>query len=225
MPGASKSVYIFELLFLFWHKVCYHGRMTKIHYTKASFILSAAALTQLPPDKGCEVAIVGRSNCGKSSVLNQLTRNKQLARVSKTPGRTQLINLFQIDETRRIVDLPGYGYANVPLAIKNDWSVLLTDYLSQRQCLRGLILVMDIRHPLKETDRKLILFSQQYGLPIHILLNKADKLSKQAIKKTLTDVTDTLSPYQNLITLQAFSAMKGQGLIELETRLNDWFNG
>src|SRR5580698_7416711 len=124
--------------------------MTKSHYQKAKFLLSVANLHQLPPDEGIEIAIVGRSNAGKSSVLNQLTQNKSLARVSKTPGRTQLINLFGLDASRRMADLPGYGFAKVPQAVKEQWQTLLDNYLRTRDSLRGLLLVMDIRHPLKD---------------------------------------------------------------------------
>ena len=198
--------------------------MTKLHYEKAQFLLSVAHLNQLPPDTGFEVAIVGRSNAGKSSILNQLTQNKSLARVSKTPGRTQLINLFSIDKDRRIADLPGYGYAKVPPAMKQRWQQLLDSYLRSRECLRGLILVMDIRHPLKEFDQQLLTWSDQCKLPVHILLNKSDKLTFGAIKKTLRDVNTGILAYSNPITVQTFSALKNLGIKEFQKTMDEWFN-
>src|SRR5690348_8440294 len=142
------------------------------HYQKAYFLLSVADVKQLPPDEGIEVAMVGRSNAGKSSVLNKITHSKNLARVSKTPGRTQLINLFVLDEKRRIVDLPGYGYAKVPLAAKLKWQKTVDTYIHHREALKGLVLVMDIRHPLRDLDLQLLEYCDHYALPVHILLNK-----------------------------------------------------
>ncbi len=197
--------------------------MIRSHYQNATFLLSVAELKQLPPDQGIEVAIVGRSNAGKSSVLNQLTHNKSLARVSKTPGRTQHINLFGLDENRRIADLPGYGYAKVTLEVKMHWQKNLDAYLRKRECLRGLILVMDIRHPLKDFDQKLLIWSSACDLPVHILLNKADKLSANAAKKTLRDVEEAVTVYQNPITIQTFSALKAVGVKELHAVLDTWF--
>lgn len=194
------------------------------NYQKAEFLLSVAELHQLPPDNGFEVAIVGRSNAGKSSVLNQLTQNQRLARTSKTPGRTQLINLFSLDENRRMADLPGYGFAKVSASIKDKWQTLLDSYLRSRDSLRGLLLVMDIRHPLKEFDRKFLIWSGQCDLPVHILLNKCDKLSFNQIKQTLRKVTEAVAPCPNTITVQIFSAMKGIGVDELKEKLNEWFS-
>lgn len=197
--------------------------MTISPYTQAVFLLSVAQLKQLPPDHGYEVAVVGRSNAGKSSVLNQLTQNKQLARVSKTPGRTQHINLFGLDNERRLADLPGYGYAKVPMSVKVQWQETMSHYLQTRECLRGLILVMDIRHPLKEFDLNLLAWANECELPVHILLNKSDKLSTSAIKKTLSEVEKSLQSYANHISIQAFSAEKGSGMKELITVLDRWF--
>jgi len=197
--------------------------MTKPNYQKAQFLLSVANMNQLPPDQGTEVAIVGRSNAGKSSVLNQLTQNKQLARTSKTPGRTQLINLFGIDAERRLADLPGYGYANVPLKVKQQWEILLDQYFRSRHCLRGLILVMDSRHPLKEFDENILEWSSECNLPVHILLNKIDKLSTNELKKAMHIVTAALPAYENAISVQPFSALKGTGVKELRIRLDEWF--
>ena len=193
------------------------------HYQKAQFLLSVAQLHQLPPDQGIEVAIVGRSNAGKSSVLNLLTNNKSLARVSKTPGRTQHINLFGLDANRRLADLPGYGYAEVPLAMKLKWQETLAEYLQTRDCLRGLILVMDIRHPLKEFDQHMLEWSSGCNLPVHILLNKADKLTSSALRKTEREVAKGIEPYENEISFQIFSAMKGIGAKELRDILNKWY--
>lgn len=197
--------------------------MAKPNYKKAVFLKSAAKLSQLPEDTGIEVAIVGRSNAGKSSVLNQITQNKGLARVSKTPGRTQLINLFTLDAERRLVDLPGYGYAKVPLSTKEQWQKTLSTYLLERQCLIGLILVMDIRHPLKEFDQNLLAWCDERNLSVHVLLNKADKLRSGAIKQTLAEVKTALTVHRNVISLQAFSAAKGTGLKELQDQLDTWY--
>jgi len=197
--------------------------MTKPNYQKAEFLLSVAKSNQLPLDQGMEIAIVGRSNAGKSSVLNQLTQNKSLARVSKTPGRTQHINLFQLDTQRRIADLPGYGYAKVPPEMKHHWQALMDEYLRNRDCLRGLVLVMDIRHPLKEFDKQFLTWCNQCNLPVHILLNKSDKLSNNAIKQTERLVNEHVATYGIPITVQVFSALKGIGTKEFQIQLDKWF--
>lgn len=193
------------------------------HYQKAQFLLSVADVEQLPLDEGIEVAIVGRSNAGKSSVLNRMTQSKGLARVSKTPGRTQMINIFVIDEDRRIADLPGYGFAKAPLAAKRKWEKTIDAYISERACLRGLILVMDIRHPFKDLDVQLLDYCDERELPVHLLLNKADKLSNNEISKTLKQVQSVLTQYHNSVTFQVFSALRGVGLKELHTLLNKWY--
>lgn len=193
------------------------------HYQKAYFLLSVADVKQLPPDQGFEVALVGRSNAGKSSVLNKITQNKGLARVSKTPGRTQLVNIFVLDEERRIADLPGYGFAKVPLAAKLRWQKTVDAYISHRECLKGLVLVMDIRHPFKDLDLQLLDYCEQRNLSVHILLNKADKLTKNQINKVLKEVKATLTEYNNSVTFQIFSALKGIGIIELHSLLNKWY--
>jgi|SRR5579885_2419348 GTP-binding protein len=194
-----------------------------IHYQKAYFLLSVADVEQLPSDLGIEVAVVGRSNAGKSSVLNRITHNKSLARVSKTPGRTQMINMFALDEERRIADLPGYGFAKAPPAAKRKWQKTIDAYFRNRECLKGLILVMDIRHPLKDLDRQLLDYCEDRGLPVHILLNKADKLSNNDIGKTLREVKASLTGYHNSVTFQVFSALKGVGLKELHGLLDQWY--
>jgi GTP-binding protein len=198
--------------------------MTKPDYKKATFLLSAARLAQLPPDEGIEVAFVGRSNAGKSSVLNQLTNNKKLARVSKTPGRTQHINIFVLDAIRRVVDLPGYGYAEVPNEVKIKWQKTLDAYLQTRDCLQGLILVMDIRHPFMEFDRHLLTWAEACELPVHILLNKSDKLAFNAIKKTLQVVAEYTASLSNPVSYQVFSALKSTGIQELRELMDQWYD-
>jgi GTP-binding protein len=194
----------------------------RINYHNATFLLSAARLTQLPPDDGVEVAFVGRSNAGKSSVLNQLTRNKKLARVSKTPGRTQLINVFVLDNTRRLIDLPGYGFAQVPPEVKLEWQKLLESYLRTRQSLKGLILVMDVRHPLTEFDQHLLSWATSANLAVHILLNKADKLGFGALKTTLREVKLIVDILPQ-VTCQTFSAANGDGADDLMELLDKWY--
>jgi GTP-binding protein len=197
--------------------------MLKNPYKKAQFLKSAAKVSQLPEDTGYEVAFAGRSNAGKSSALNCLTENKQMAKTSKTPGRTQLINLFTLDETRRLVDLPGYGYAKVSQQIKAEWQKHLAHYLESRESLRGLILLMDIRHPLKELDCMMIDWSIAENLPVHILLTKADKLSRSDAKNCCKKVSQYYAPFQNLVSVQSFSATKQSGLESLIEKLNDWY--
>lgn len=193
-------------------------------YKKASFLLSVADVKQLPPDEGYEVAFVGRSNAGKSSVLNKITQLKSLARVSKTPGRTQHVNLFGLDESRRIADLPGYGFAKVPLAAKLKWQKTVDEYMRSRKCLKGLILVMDIRHPMRDSDWQLLEYAAEHSLPVHILLNKSDKLSKGAAAKIFHEVRTALTELNNSVTLQCFSALKGLGVQELQARLDSWYD-
>ena len=193
-------------------------------YQKAVFLQSAAKVTQLPADQGYEIAFAGRSNAGKSSALNALTGIRQLARTSKTPGRTQLINLFTIDEQRRLVDLPGYGYAKVQLQMKLSWQEQLGLYLETRSCLKGLILLMDCRHPLKEIDQTLIQWAISGQLPLHILLTKADKISQSEGKNTLNKVMATYQNHTDLISGQLFSSSKKQGLESLILKLNQWMD-
>ena len=199
--------------------------MIKNPYKQAQFLKSAAKVSQLPEDFGVEVAFAGRSNAGKSSALNCLTEQKQLARTSKTPGRTQLINLFTLaDENHRLVDLPGYGYAKVPQKVKQDWHKHLGEYLETRECLKGLVLLMDSRHPLKELDNMLVDWATHRELPVHILLTKADKLSKNQTQQAIALVKRHYKPHGNFISVQAFSSLKKQGVDTLITQLNDWFD-
>ena len=193
-------------------------------YSQATFLKSAAKVEQLPEDTGFEVAFAGRSNAGKSSALNCLTGIRQLARISKTPGRTQLINLFTVgDETRRLVDLPGYGYAKVPMQVKLDWQKNLAHYLDVRKSLRGLVLLMDIRHPLKELDQMMVNWAFDRELPVHILLTKADKLSRGQAQSTVLLVRKHYELMHDLLTVQSFSSLKKQGVDALIDVMNRWF--
>ncbi|HAT1595886.1 TPA: ribosome biogenesis GTP-binding protein YihA/YsxC [Legionella pneumophila] len=192
-------------------------------YSKAVFLKSAARVNQLPEDSGYEVAFAGRSNAGKSSALNCLTNNKNLARTSKTPGRTQLINLFSLDEQRRLVDLPGYGYAKVAMEVKLEWQKNLAHYLETRQCLRGLILLMDVRHPLKDLDQILVNWALHRELPVHILLTKSDKLSRSEVKNAVLKVRQYYELAEHLVSVQAFSSVKKDGVEELISLLDCWF--
>lgn len=189
---------------------------------KAHFLKSANHARDLPPDAGAEVAFAGRSNSGKSSAINKLTGQRGLARTSKTPGRTQLINLFQLDGDMRLVDLPGYGFARVPLPVKRHWQALLEGYLTQRTCLRGLVMMMDIRHPLTEFDRQMLTWMQPTGVPVHVLLTKADKLSRGAGHKVLHQIRHELG---DAATVQIFSALKGEGVDIARAHLSGWLAG
>ncbi len=181
----------------------------------AQFLLSAADRRQLPHDTVPEVAFAGRSNAGKSSALNTLCDHRQLARVSKTPGRTQLINLFTLSapamQGARLVDLPGYGFAAVPGAVKDSWRRLVGGFIAERDNLRGVVVVMDIRHPLTDIDGQMLEWAQSHDRRIHVLLTKADKLAYGAQKKALMDVQRALAGHA---TVQLFSALKKQGVEE-----------
>lgn len=193
------------------------------NFRAAQFLTSASKLKQCPADKGWEVAFAGRSNAGKSSAINALTGNRKLARTSKTPGRTQLINFFSISEQQRLVDLPGYGYAKVPEAVKREWVRQLEYYLQHRQCLRGMILLMDVRRPLQDFDRMMLDWSLAATMPVHILLTKADKLKKGPAKSTLLQVRDQLTMAESeLVSVQLFSALKKTGMEPLTEVLNGW---
>lgn len=193
-------------------------------FRQSSFLTSANALKQLPPDEGSEVAFAGRSNAGKSSALNTITDQRTLARTSKTPGRTQLINFFSVSESHRLVDLPGYGYAKVPEAVKRHWQQVLADYLRTRRCLRGLVLMMDIRHPLKDFDRQMLDWCHHQQMPVHILLTKADKLSRSAAGATLQQVRKALKGDYPLASAQLFSSHDKQGVEEARALLSKWLH-
>jgi len=191
-------------------------------YQQASFIKSASRLNQCPDDDGFEVAFAGRSNAGKSSAINALVAQRALARTSKTPGRTQLLNFFAVDETHRLVDLPGYGYAKVPPKMKEQWVRMMEGYLQKRQSLRGLVLVMDIRHPLSDFDQQMLDWCHEVEMPVHILLTKADKLKFGAAKAVLLQVQKALREAGLEATAQLFSAMKRDGVEEARGVLNRW---
>ena len=195
--------------------------MTDFSHTK--FLVSAQKFRQCPQDSGAEVAFAGRSNAGKSSALNAITGVRSLARTSKTPGRTQLINFFSLDEHRRLVDLPGYGFAKVPERVKQEWQRELGLYLERRQALRGLVLLMDIRHPLKEYDRQMLDWCHRAELPVHVLLTKADKLSRGAANGVLQKTRHALARDYPLCSIQLFSALKQTGVEEARAQLLNWF--
>lgn len=194
-----------------------------INFHKATFFQSAPSIRECPPEAGLEVAFAGRSNAGKSSAINALTNNSKLARTSKTPGRTQLINFFTLSETQRLVDLPGYGYAKVSRDLKEQWQRYLSEYLQNRRCLSGLVLLMDIRHPLQEFDTTMLDWATAAGMPVHILLTKADKLSRGAAGNTLIKVRNSLkSQSLGRVSVQCFSSLNHTGIDELKTKLEEW---
>lgn len=194
---------------------------TKNHYNQATYLTSATSLAQLPPDYGREVAFIGRSNAGKSSAINTIVGISGLARTSNTPGRTQMINYFQIDDESRLVDLPGYGFAKVPPEVQLRWQKTTADYFEKRESLVGLMLVMDVRHPLKELDQQMIVWCVEMNVPLHILLTKADKLTPNAQKKSLFAVQKALSEMGD-ISVQLFSSLKKTGVDEARTKLDRW---
>lgn len=193
-----------------------------VRYAHARFVGSVARPTQLPPDRGREVAFAGRSNAGKSSALNAITGRRGLARTSKTPGRTRLINLFALDGGRRLVDLPGYGYARVPEAVRRDWERLLADYLDGRDCLAGVVLVLDARRGLTDHDRRLVDLVVPGGRALHALLTKADKLGRGEAARALEGVRRELGDAGIEATLQLFSATHGQGIDDARGVLDAW---
>ncbi|KFF47844.1 ribosome biogenesis GTP-binding protein YihA/YsxC [Salinicola sp. DM10] len=194
------------------------------NYQTARFLISAPKLALCPPDDGVEIAFAGRSNAGKSSAINALTQQNALARTSKTPGRTQLINFFGLEngDTLRLVDLPGYGYAKVPEAMKKEWQSHLADYLQRRSGLAGLILLMDVRHPLSDFDIQLLELADARELPVHILLTKADKLKQGPAKASLHQVKRQLAEWEDLVSVQLFSALKRQGLDQTYAVMDRW---
>ncbi|NIM29306.1 MAG: YihA family ribosome biogenesis GTP-binding protein [Gammaproteobacteria bacterium] len=190
-------------------------------YRQARFLKGVARLSALPPDAGAEVAFAGRSNAGKSSVINALTGRASLARISKTPGRTQLLNFFELDDARRLVDLPGYGYANVPMAVKRRWASLVEGYLSARRSLVGVVLIMDARRPFTDADMQLLEWCRHAGVATHVLLNKADKLSRGAGARVLAEARERLAA-GNGDQVQLFSATRRRGIEALGARLDAW---
>ena len=190
-------------------------------YRQAQFLISAGKAKQFPLT-GMEVAFAGRSNAGKSSAINTLCDNKGLARTSKTPGRTRLVNFFELDEQRRIVDLPGYGFAKVPIAMKQEWEKLMTQYLSEQHALKGLVVIMDIRHPLNDYDWQMLEWCQHYQLPAHVLLTKADKIKRGAQQNSKLKTQKLLREAGIDASVQTFSALKKTGLDELVSKLDSW---
>lgn len=202
----------------------FHNLLLMNLFRHARFYTTVNHLKDLP-DTPAEIAFVGRSNAGKSSAINTLTNHTRLAYVSKTPGRTQHINFFELTNGGYMVDLPGYGYAQVPEAVRRHWVSLLGDYLQTRTQLIGLILIMDARHPLKELDKQMLDFFAVTNRPVHILLSKADKLSKNEQIKTLACVRKALQPYiaRQQVSVQLFSSLKKQGMEEVNQIAASWF--
>ena len=192
-------------------------------YHQAKFLKSSPSLKDTPTDMGKEIAFAGRSNAGKSSAINTLTRQNSLARTSKTPGRTQMLNFFEINEHQRFVDLPGYGYAKVPMEVKTKWHQLMEIYLTKRKSLCGIVLVMDVRHPLTDFDWQMVDWCQHAVLPLHILLTKADKLTYGAGKNTLLQIQRELKDIKIPVTTQLFSALKKRGIDDVHKALDELF--
>ena len=200
------------------------NKSQKLNFKSTEFLQSASALTNAPADFGSEVAFAGRSNAGKSSAINALTGNSKLARTSRTPGRTQLINFFTVRDQTRLVDLPGYGFAKVPLKVKEEWNKQLERYLQYRRSLKGLILLMDIRHPLKDYDRQIIEWAEVSEMPVHVLLTKCDKLKRGSAKTVLLGVKRELKAHERWISVQLFSSNNHEGMDELQRTLNWWLS-
>jgi GTP-binding protein len=198
--------------------------MTMNQYRNAEFLLSVNQWSQLPNDEAIEVAFAGRSNAGKSSAINTITDIKSLCRTSKTPGRTQMINYFSIAENQHLVDLPGYGYAKVPLKVKQHWQMLLERYLIDRQSLRGVMIIMDVRRPFTEYDCLMLEWCQKADMSAHILLTKADKFKRGAAQNILLKVEQTLKTDYPNTTVQLFSALKKTGVERVREKLNEWFS-
>lgn len=193
-----------------------------IFLSKATFTMSAPDIRHLPNDDGIEVAFAGRSNAGKSSALNTLTNQRSLARTSKTPGRTQFLNIFEVAEGKRLVDLPGYGFAKVPLEMKKKWQRALGEYLEKRESLKGIVILMDIRHPLKDLDLDLIHWAVDSELPILVLLTKSDKLSQGQRSTEVLKTKKALAPLNADITVQAFSSLKKSGKEQADAIICGW---
>jgi len=193
-------------------------------YAQAVFLSGAVQRTQFPPDQGTEIAFAGRSNVGKSSAINIITGVRALARTSKTPGRTQQINFFQLDEERRFVDLPGYGYAKVPEKLRRDWAVMVGDYLRDRQSLRGVVLLMDVRRPLTTLDSQLVDWCHAANLPFHVVLTKCDKLSQSIAGTARRETYRRLAALRDGVEVVLFSATRKQGADEVRRYLDRWLD-
>lgn len=194
---------------------------TMIDFNKTNFIKSAQKVNQMPPDTGAEVAFAGRSNAGKSSTINCLTDIRGLAKTSKTPGRTQLLNCFALNEdaSLRLIDLPGYGYAKVSKSKRELWQKHLANYFEVRQSLKLVVVLMDIRHPLTELDRDMIDWAIDGGLHVHIVLTKSDKISKNKAKSTEMQVYKHYELAQDFVTVQSFSSLKKDGILPLKAAI------
>ena len=190
-----------------------------VPFRQTQFLTSAAKFSQCPDDMGTEIAMAGRSNAGKSTLINLLCDQKHLAKTSKQPGRTQLINFFSLSPKWRIVDLPGYGFAKVPGAIRANWHKEINAYFQKRASLKLMVVIMDIRHPLKETDMQMLEFAREVDLAAHVVLSKADKLSKAQMLKSQNKVKSALAGFDQT-SIQCFSALSKLGLDKLKTRLS-----
>jgi len=193
-------------------------------FRRARFRLAAHELRQLPADSGAEVAFAGRSNAGKSSALNRICDQVGLARTSKTPGRTQQLVVFDLDEDRRLIDLPGYGYAKVPTTLRDHWRGLIDAYLSGRQSLRGVVLIMDSRHPLKDFDRLMLQYCRDIELSCHVLMTKVDKLSRGDAASTLLSTRREMGLLCPRATIQAFSSLDRIGIDEARAAIAVWLS-
>ncbi len=196
--------------------------MTHNPYQQTVFLLGTPDPRKAPPDKGAEVAFAGRSNSGKSSALNRITGQRALARISKAPGRTREINFFLVRDDRRLVDLPGYGYAKVSKSVQKQWERHIARYLETRQSLTGVMLMMDVRHPLKPFDRQLLGWCHAAQLPAHILLTKADKLKRGPADAVLLGVRRELATLHPDCSVQLFSSLKGTATEAARAVLGDW---
>ncbi len=192
------------------------------HYQQTRFILGTPDVQRAPPDTGIEIAFAGRSNAGKSSALNVITGQRALARISKAPGRTREINFFSVNGDLRLVDLPGYGYAKVARTVKDQWQKNISRYLETRKSLRGIILLMDVRHPLKDTDQQVLGWCRVAGLPTHVLLTKSDKLKRGPASNTLLEVRRQLATLHPGASVQLFSSLKRDGVDQVRAVLDDW---
>lgn len=193
-------------------------------YQNAAFITSVVKLSEFPPDEGAEVAFAGRSNAGKSSAINAITGRSSLARASKTPGRTQRLNFFRLDDRRRLVDLPGYGYARAPVEVRRAWASAVHGYLARRSSLKGLMVIMDIRRPLTELDEQLLGWCRSVDLPAHIVLTKADKLGRGRAATALLATRRRLQADGDTSTSQLFSATAGVGVDQARGQLDQWLH-
>ena len=193
-------------------------------FSRATFFTTVNQLRDLPLHDGKEVAFAGRSNAGKSSAINTLSNHVRLAYTSKTPGRTQHLNYFDLGENRFLVDLPGYGYAKVPLNIKAHWEELLSTYIQTREALCGLVVIMDARHPLTQLDEQMLDWFRPTGKPVHVLLTKSDKLSRQQANLTLSQVQLHLTQYFPFCSVQLFSSLKKTGITNAEEVISGWFS-